>query len=278
MYIKAVDDITEYIKSRHNFDLSKYDPSFVTQILVKRMKINGSDTQENYYTALIGNEYEAMCLIDSCSVLYSCFFRNPLVFMMLEQWLLPEMIASLPSGSEIRVWSSGCAQGQEAYSAAIILSELRSCGIKDFKYRIFATDISSQAIEAAKKGVYDIDTLRNIRYSLLMKYFINEKGRYSISQEIRDTVSFSFYDMLDETTDIPEQSIYGDFDIVFCSNLLIYYNKETRKRMISKLLGSMSGSGCLIADDCEKAIFDKIRYLKPAYPNTPLYKIIKIGA
>jgi chemotaxis methyl-accepting protein methylase len=161
------------------------------------------------------------------------------------------------NGTEIRVWSAGCAAGQEAYSVAILLDEMTADLAEKVSFRIFATDRSYSELDYAKKGVYDAAALRNVRLKHLEKYFSKNNDSYVLNDRLKKMVNFSLFDLFDQSSISPPASIYGDFDIVFCSNLLFYYRPETRQLVLDKVSRSLSAEGVLVTGEAEISIVEK---------------------
>ena len=124
---------------------------------------------------------------------------------------------------------------------------------KDYRFRIFAADISSEALEAGAAGEYDENAVRDVKLKYLNKYFIRQRGIYHVIPRLKQHVNFSRYDLLDQSTANPPESVYGNFDIVMCSNLLFYYTPDLQKSIIRKLLASVSDKGYLVTGDIEKS-------------------------
>jgi chemotaxis protein methyltransferase CheR len=147
--------------------------------------------------------------------------------------------------------------GQEAYSIAILLDELAVTRGRPMSFRIFATDWSEHELAAARAGVYDEATLQNVRLKHLCRYFTRHDETYHIVPGLRDYVDFSFHDLLDRRRASPTASIYGDFDVVFCNNLLFYYRPDARQYILTQLYRALSPQGYLVTGEAERAIVEK---------------------
>lgn len=264
--------IRDLMRKQYNTDLLSYDQEFLMKILENRKKATGSSSGEAYLK-LLKDGGEAQIFYDSLHISYTNFFREPLTFAILEQIVLPTVITNKNRGGQIRIWSAGCAGGREAYSMAMILSDLLESNGKELTYRIFATDISEKALEEGRAGFYSESLVQDVKMKHLYKYFQSEGKNYFIKKEIKDFIDFSFYDMLDTETANPPNSIYGDFDLVICSNLLIYYNAETQREIINKLKQSISDTGYLITGESEKRLIQKHRELQMLVAPNSIFKI-----
>jgi chemotaxis methyl-accepting protein methylase len=221
-------------------------------------------TTEDYLVYLDGNQAESVMLLESLSNFYSEFFRNPLTFLMLEQIILPKIYNDKSAGrkGEVRIWSAGCAAGQEPYSIAILAKEIEEKCQDKADIRIFATDKSEKELQTARKGIYHERSLHNTRFGFVSKHFSNSGEFYSINSSIKDLVEFSVFDMLDEDAGSPPSSVYGDFDIVMCSNVLFYYKREIQKFILDRISDSLVKGGFLITGEAEVAIIKSFRHFK----------------
>ena len=229
--------ICQVLTKVHGINVSMFDDPFLIQSIEKRMQETYCDSTINYCGYLEKHRDEAKLLKDSLQVHHSTFFRDPLVCALLERTILPGLIhnRSKANHKEIRIWSAGCAAGQEAYSVAILLEELLSRANKKLKYRIFATDLDEAVLIEAQAGIYPASALSNVSLDRVQTWFDQREGRYLIKPTIKQHVAFSVFDLLGEEQTCPPSSIFGDFDLVFCSNVLIYYKPEYQEQILEKL-------------------------------------------
>jgi chemotaxis methyl-accepting protein methylase len=239
-------------------DISRYDESFLLKSIQKRLVATSSATIADYCTYLSEHDGEAEEFFLSLNITYSEFFRNPLTFALLEQRVLPGLIEEKQGAgtAEIRVWSAGCAAGQESYSVACLLDELLTARKTSLSYRIFATDISEKCLATAWRGVYDPAAVQNVRLKHIQSCFESHNGVYSVARRLKDRIEFSYYDLFDEHSTSPPASIYGDFDLVFCCNLLFYYKPEVQQVIMNKVIHALSGGGYLVTGEAERAIIE----------------------
>jgi len=264
----------------HGKDLSHYDESFLAKSAETRRVVTAIGTADTYCDYLSDNADEAEQFFRSLNITYSEFFRNPLTFAVLEQRVLPGLIEEKQeSGTpELRVWSAGCAAGQESYSVAILLDELLTARKSPLSFRIFATDISENCLASARRGVYDVAAVQNVRLKHIHSCFEANNKSYSVARRLRDRIEFSFYDLLDERSTSPPGSIYGDFDLVFCSNLLFYYKPAIQQFIMNKLCNALSCGGYLVTGEAERAIVERTNLMEISpmsgiYRKTDTYKV-----
>lgn len=252
-------DIIRVISHTIGRDVSVYDGSFLAKSLEKRLTATSINTAAAYLEYLGENTAEVEAFVSSLNITYSEFFRNRVAYAVLEQHILPKLIEEKKKSgvAELRIWSSGCAAGQEAYSIAILLDELLEAGEKAISFRIFATDNIEAELASARKGVYNSSAVQNVRLKHIYKYFTQHVENYTIVASLRDRIDFSFYDLLDERSCSPPTSIYGDFDIVFFSNLLFYYRPDVRRFILEKVYRSLSPNGYLVTGEVEKRIVEQ---------------------
>lgn len=238
------------------------------------MTATSKTTFSDYLSCLTESPAEARELLDSLSISYSEFFRNPLTFAILETLILPILNqACAQSGrSEIRVWSAGCAAGQEAYSIAILLDEMLAERNSSISFRIFATDISVAGLESGQKGRYHIDALQNVRLKHLRGCFLQQGGYYQIIPRLRERIAFTVHDLLDEHSSCPPASIFGDFDLILCSNLLFYYQEETRRSILKKLQSCLSPHGYLVTGEVERTFVEQMNGFRAVAPPTAVFR------
>jgi chemotaxis protein methyltransferase CheR len=253
-------------------DLAVYDESFLEDSLERRRQATGIDSASGYVHFLEENEKEAESLLQSLTITFSQFFRDPLTYSILEQQILPQMICRKSGVGEIRIWSAGCASGQEAYTMAMILSDLGEATGKPVRFRIFATDVSEEALIAARTGIYDKDAMQNVTSKRVADYFCKKGTQYSIIPQLKNHVFFSKYDLLDALSAHPAESIFGDFDIVICSNLLFYYKKDLQIIIMDKLKKSMSANGVLVTGETEKSFIEKSSKMLTVSISSPIFE------
>ncbi len=183
----------------------------------------------------------------------SRFFRDPLLFARLEREVIPEILIhkSLASGPSIRVWSAGCATGEEAYSVAILLQRLLAVQPVQFKAHLFGTDIAADVLDRARRGWYPPEALTETRLGLLDAHFTPAQGGCQLHDDIRRMVRFSTDDLTSERLVAPADSIFGGFDLILCRNVMIYFTPELQERVAVKLHGALASEGFLVLGEVE---------------------------
>ncbi|NQV50097.1 MAG: protein-glutamate O-methyltransferase CheR [Candidatus Marinimicrobia bacterium] len=258
--IKEIKDISDFLIHSQGIDISIYEDAFLDKTLQKRITVTQCDSMDAYYALLEQSSKEGKLLIDSLQNNYSEFFRNSLTFAVLEHTVLPSLVLKKKQRKEIRIWSTACAGGQEVYSIAMLLDELRNGNKDKFKYRIFATDKSDDQINKARIGRYPSAALNNINFKRADKWFTQQSDIYIIKPELKESIDFSVFDLFDQKYSSPSVSIFGDFDIVVCANLLFYFKPEIRDQILDKVSRSLSEGGYLITGEAEREILMNKNY------------------
>jgi chemotaxis protein methyltransferase CheR len=256
---KELQNIVQVISQTLGRDVSLYDESFLVKSLETRLQKTANKTPSAYLAYLAENKAEAEGFFRSLNITYSEFFRGRLAFALLEHIILPRLVEEREQSSraELRIWSAGCADGQEAYSIAMLLHELATIRGTDIPFRIFATDTSAADLVSARNGMYDAGALQNVTMKHVRTYFAQQGGIYVIDGRLRDRIDFSLHDLLDEHLACPPASIFGDFDLIMCCNLLIYYRPDVRRFILNKMWRCLIYSGYLVTGEAERGIVEQ---------------------
>ena len=263
--------ISTLLSDTYGMDVSVYDASFLRDTLKHRVEALGLSDANDYPESLETDPEEASRLGEALRISYSRFFRDPLAFAVLECKVLPDLLSRKPEGGEIRVWSAGCASGQEAYSIAILLDEAVRGSSKSLRYHIFATDIRPESVASAASGRFTREDLRDVRLKHLESCFDRQGDTYSVAPRLKRHMDFSVHDLLDQNATHPPESIFGDFDVVFCSNVLYYYREELRTRILERLARSLAGSGVLFTDATEMSFLSTHPSFRPLDLVAPVF-------
>jgi chemotaxis protein methyltransferase CheR len=269
---KELDQLVETMRRMYGQDLVLYDESFLAKSLDKRLAATHTLTVTAYLDYLAENRAEPEELFRSLNITYSEFFRNPLAFALLETAILPKLVEEKSGRGEIRIWSAGCAAGQEPYSVAILLDELAGARGKPIPFRIFATDHAESELAVARRGVYDYAAVQNVRLKHLRHYFAQHGETFTIAARLRDRMDFSSHDLLDGRNASPPASIYGDFDLVFCSNLLFYYRADIQQLILNQVCRALAPNGYLVTGEAERAIVEKTPGLRVVAPPAAVFQ------
>lgn len=246
-------EILDLVKAKENFAFEAYKlPMLIRRIDNRILKTKSTSPQE-YLLLLKESAGEAKKLLNNFLINVSHFFRDPLVFEFIKERVLPELIAQIETKGQktFRIWSAGCAKGEEAYSLAILIDEY--CKKEDVQIEIdfFATDYDLTALECAKKGEYKLGSLDEVKFKHQSRYFIKSGDKYTIEPSIKSKIQFSQYNLLDKNSYAPTDSIFGEFDLILCRNVLIYFNEESQNLIFDKLYKSLSENKLLVLGSAE---------------------------
>lgn len=249
-------NILEYLKKHKNFDYTAYHSEMLERRIQNRIMHTFTNSPQEYYQYLQNQPKEAALLIDNFMINVSHFFRDSLCFEFLAHQVLPQLIEKKQSTGDknLRIWSAGCSHGEEPYSMAIVLNEILKSAKYNFNINFFATDFDAEAIKQARQGIYTIESLKEIKVAYFQKYFKHNDEKYEIAPEIKEMIQFSEYDLLDEKSYAPSESVFGDFDLVLCRNVLIYFNQDYQDKIFAKLNKALTKGGILILGEAEVPI------------------------
>lgn len=219
-----IDKIFRLLNQKSDVDFSDYKESTIYRRLERRIFDTKSENVADYITLLQRSPVEIMKLKKELLIIVTSLFRDKEAFKALELNLTN--LVKEKEENHIRIWVSACAYGDEAYSTAIVLSEiLKKLGQRN-KVTIFATDISEEAIDEARNKTYSKEEMKEVPKKLQELYFIENHGRYMPVKQIREMIVFSKHDVIKDPP-------FLNLDLVNCRNLLIYFNSELQQRILS---------------------------------------------
>lgn len=186
-------------------------------------------------------------VVEAMTTNESFFFRDTKPFDQFKQIVMPALLKNRPNKT-IRIWSAACSSGQEAYSLAMILTEMAP-QLTGWRIEIVGTDLSTDVLNRAKEGVYSqFEVQRGLPVTLLVKYFAQTGDRWQISQKIRSMVQYKMFNLLHDP------SMLGKFDVVFCRNVLIYFDQPTKAKVLGAVAKLMPSDGYLFLGGAETVL------------------------
>jgi len=187
-------------------------------------------------------------VVEAMTTNESFFFRDVKPFDQFKSFVLPHLLQSRAKTRSIRIWSAACSSGQEPYSLAMILSEQRT-QLAGWRIEILATDLSTEILDKAQAGLYSqFEVQRGLPIQLLVKYFKQQAERWQIDPAIRAMVSFRKFNLLDD------MAALGRFDVIFCRNVLIYFDQPTKTLVLERLSRQMALDGHLYLGGAETVL------------------------
>jgi len=222
---------------------------------------------KEYYNLVINDKsgYELLTLLNAISTNLTSFFREPDHFDFLKRKILSEIAKNNGSAPyyPLRIWSAGCSSGEEPYSLAITVHETLYPG-HWVKVRILATDLSTRVLEMARTGIYETEKIKNIPHDLKRKYFLKGENRWKgyvrVKKEVREMVHFQRINFMDDF------HFRDPFHIIFCRNVMIYFNNQTKETVVGKFCRYLAREGYLFIGHAESltGIIHPLKYIQPS--------------
>ncbi len=240
----SFDAVLSYLRSVRGVDLSGYKRTSLVRRAQRRLADTGVAGFADYLDYLQVHPEECSRLIESLLINVTSFFRDAAAWEHLRLALLPDLLSRKGADEPIRVWSAGCASGEEAFSVAILLAE--ALDPEDFRGRvkIYATDLDEDALRVARGASYDADSLKEMPPGLREKYFEPGSGRLVLRPDLRRAVIFGRHDLVQDAP-------ISRLDLLVCRNVLMYFNAETQARVLARLHFALSEPGILFLGRAE---------------------------
>jgi chemotaxis protein methyltransferase CheR len=231
-------------------DGSKY---LLERRLARRLELHRLRSFEEYYHFLRYDrkrEEELTALIDNLTTNETYFFRENAQLHAFSEEILPDLRERLANRKSLRIWSAGCSTGEEPYTIAILLLESGDWW-RDWQVEIIGSDINQRVLHTARKGVYKKGSHRATDPRMLAKYFtLDDKGDYRVIDRVKELVSFSYVNLLDPH----KTSLIGGMDVIFCRNVIIYFDREAKKKVIESFYHKLRDGGYLLLGHSESLI------------------------
>jgi len=240
----AFEDLLDYLKNNRGFDFTGYKrPSLLRRVDV-RMQVVGEEDYRSYRDYLEVHPDEFAYLFNTILINVTSFFRDPEAWEYLAETVLPQIVDGKRDGEEIRVWSAGCASGEEPYTLAMLLAE--ALGMDAFRKRvkIYATDVDEDALTRARQASYPPEALKPVPEPLRERYFELVGGRYVLDSDLRRGVVFGRHDLVHDAP-------ISRLDLLVCRNTLIYFNAETQRQILARFHFALRDEGYLFLGKAE---------------------------
>lgn len=178
-------------------------------------------------------------VIDTMTTNESLFFRDSKPFDQLREMTFPYLAKARANRRKLRIWSAAASTGQEAYSIAMVLEEQKE-RFENWKLEILGTDLSSAALERARSGIYSqFEVQRGVNVQMLLKHFNKVDNNWQVNDNLKAMAKFQIFNLLDDP------SKFGEFDVIFCRNVLIYFDKETKAQVLNRIRRVLAPDGVL---------------------------------
>jgi chemotaxis protein methyltransferase CheR len=229
------------IFASYGLDLARYKPAFIKRRLDRRMRILNISDYSEYSHTLKDNRKEFEEIFASLSINVTNFFRDSTVFDRFQLSILPKILSDLGGSGKIRVWSAGCASGEEPYSIAMMFKQAIG-KLPNLEVEIIANDVNKIAIQFAQRGRYPAKSVESLPPTIISNNFqkrtTDNNTEYEVVQAIKDMVTFKVGDILSDAMQ--------SFDVIFCRNVLIYYEKEAQELIFTKFYKGLKDSGYMV--------------------------------
>jgi len=234
------------LRERSGIDFAQYKEPTIQRRLQRRLMATGTRSLEEYRLYLETHSEEYDCLVNAFLIKVTEFFRDADLFDHLRAVVIPTLIAEgRERDKTLRLWSAGCATGEEAYSLALLVAEALGEEIAGWTVRIFATDLDGAAVDFARRGVYPASALEAVPATLLARYFTAaEEGSYSVDKTVRGLLVFGEHDL-------GQRPPFPRVDLCLCRNVLIYFTPELQRRALDLFAFALRDGGYLALGKAE---------------------------
>ena len=245
------------IQKHGGLDCHCYKENYLKRRLAVRMRATGLETYRRYLELLQSDAEEYGRLLDRLTINVSHFFRDPDTYQAINRSVLPV----LEQRKQVRVWSAGCANGEEPYSLAMLINERIPLGRQA---QILATDIDTVCLANAQTGVYKDTSIQEVPFLLRQKYLEHSSAGWAVAPEIKKGVTFT---KLDLTGKMP----VGPFDLIVCRNVMIYFNRQLQERLLREFHRLLHPDGFLVLGKTEvllaecRVLFKTINVIERVY-------------
>jgi two-component system CheB/CheR fusion protein len=269
---EALHQILTQLRLRTGHDFSGYKRATLLRRLARRMQLTQSTTLTAYLQRLRQDTDEADALFRDLLINVTEFFRDRDAWLTLETTVIPQLFAGKGQGDSVRVWSVGCATGEEAYSLAMLLLEYATPLAMPPTIQIFASDLGKSALDFARDGYYPEAIAGDLTEERLTRFFTKENSHYRVRPEMRETILFTQHNLLQDPP-------FSRLDLIICRNLLIYIQRELQEKIFETFSYALRPGGYLFLGNAESAdgasnLFDTVDkrhrlYQRRAQSNPP---------
>lgn len=232
------------LQESHGIDFGYYKQATVGRRIQRRMMLRGYGSLSEYASHIAEDMTELNALYKDLLIGVTQFFRNPEAFTTLERVVIPAVLAGASPAAGLRVWVAGCATGEEVYSVAMILREQVLRMEHPVKVKIFATDVHRESLEFASAGLYSEASLENVSRARRERFFVRHGDQYQVVPELRQMVVFSQHDLV-------KTPPFTKLDLITCRNLLIYFQPQLQKKVLSMFHFALRTKGVLFLGPSE---------------------------
>jgi two-component system CheB/CheR fusion protein len=258
--------LLDQLRERSGIDFAAYKLPTIMRRLQRRMTAAGTTNLDEYARFIDRNPQEYDRLVNAFLIKVTSFFRDTELFDYLREVVLPDIIEHSQERNEIRIWSAGCATGEEAYSLAMLVRELLDDDLDRVNVRIFATDLDADAVAFARRGTYPATALANVAPERIERHFFQHDGSFEVRKSVRSLVVFGQHDL-------GQRAPFPRIDLVLCRNVLIYFTAELQKRALQLFAFALRDGGYLFLGKAE-SVSPLPGYFELDHPRLKAYRRI----
>jgi two-component system CheB/CheR fusion protein len=236
--------VFQLLRKTTGVDFTHYRKTTILRRIQRRMVVHKIDKMQEYVKYIQTNPAEIKALYQEVLINVTSFFRNPRVFDALKSHVFPDILKKRPPDSSIRIWTPGCASGEETYSVAIALLEFLGEKGSQTNIQFFGTDVSESSVGKARSGVYPENIQSDVSADRLRRFFTKVEGQYRITKNIRDMCIFAQHNVLNDPP-------FSQMDLIVCRNLLIYLEPVLQTKAISLFHYALRPGGYLLLGTSE---------------------------
>jgi two-component system, chemotaxis family, CheB/CheR fusion protein len=242
---RALENLLEYVHAARGVDFTGYKRTSLRRRILRRVKALGLQEDLSAYREYLNDHPDELPLLfDSIFINVTSFFRDSEAWQYLREEIVPEIVRRKPQEFPIRIWSAGCASGEEPFSIAILFAEAMGIDTYTRRVKIYATDWDEGALVQARRARYESAALEGVPEELRAKYFQGEDGTCIFHTALRRTVIFGQHDLVE---DAPISRV----DLLLCRNTIMYFNVDTQARVLSRLHFALEEKGLLVLGRAE---------------------------
>jgi chemotaxis protein methyltransferase CheR len=240
--------LRDFVRRRSGLSLSADKDYLIENRLQPLVRRNGLRDFAELVGKIERSPDLAQDVVDAMATSETSFFRDKIPFEILRDQVIPELLAARAATRTLRIWCAACASGQEPYSVAMLLREM-GARLRDWKVSITATDMVARVVKQAEEGVYSqFEVQRGLPIQYLLKYFTRTGEAWKLVPEIRQMVNFRRLNLLDDFSSL------GQFDIVICRNVLIYFDLPVKVSLLERLTRALHPDGALLLGGTETTL------------------------
>jgi chemotaxis protein methyltransferase CheR len=265
--------LSRTVRERSGLQLTADKSYLLESRLMPVARKYGAKSLDEFITAVRrqADEERLRAITDAMTTNETLFFRDTKPFEQFKRMVLPNLLQARATQRHVRIWCAASSSGQEPYSLAMVIKE-EGAKLAGWRFDITATDISQEMIDRARAGLYSqFEVQRGLPIQLLMKYFKQIEDRWQLADQIRSMVQYRLFNLLDEPR------VLGNFDVVFCRNVLIYFDQPTKARVLERIAQLLPNDGVLYLGGAETVLGITNRF-EPVPSERGIYRPVHAAA